>query len=381
MTTPAVQAPPRATERAEPLLEVRDLKKHFPIRRGVFGRVTGQVRAVDGVSFSVAAGETLALVGESGCGKSTTGRAILRLIEPTSGTVRYDGKDVVAMGAGELRALRRQMQIVFQDPFSSLNPRMSVGAIVREGLTIHGLAEGAAADARVRQLLQEVGLRPEYASRYPHEFSGGQRQRVGIARALSVEPRFIVCDEPVSALDVSVQAQVVNLLQDLQRDRGLAYLFIAHDLSVVEHIADRVAVMYLGHIVELAPVRELYENPIMPYTQALLSAVPAPDPGVKRERILLAGDVPSPANPPSGCVFHPRCQHPAKDAACAVIVPPLEEKKPGHWAACIKQPPTTVSWEEQRVAGGITPPEFFLPRAALHRAAVAPNAPSRPRAS
>jgi oligopeptide/dipeptide ABC transporter ATP-binding protein len=354
---------------ARPLLSVRDLAKHFPIKRGVFGRVTGQVRAVDGVSFDVAPGETLALVGESGCGKSTTGRAILRLIEPTSGTVSFDGVDVLSLGGAELRKLRRRMQIVFQDPFSSLNPRMSIGAIVREGLTIHRLAEGSAADARVRQLLEEVGLRPEYATRYPHEFSGGQRQRVGIARALSVEPSFIVCDEPVSALDVSVQAQVVNLLQDLQRDRGLAYLFIAHDLSVVEHIADRVAVMYLGHIVELAPVDRLYTEPVMPYTQALLSAVPAPEPGVKRERILLAGDVPSPANPPSGCVFHPRCQHPARDAACAKIVPPLEEKAPGHWAACIKQPPTTVSWEQQQAAGATNPPEFFLPRAALHRSA------------
>ena len=349
------------------LLSVRDLVKHFPIKRGVFGKVSGQVRAVDGVSFDVEAAETLALVGESGCGKSTTGRAVLRLIEPTSGSVQFDGNDVLALGTGDLRRLRRKMQIVFQDPFSSLNPRMSVGAIVREGLTIHKLAEGAAADARVRQLLEEVGLRPEYASRYPHEFSGGQRQRVGIARALSVEPTFIVCDEPVSALDVSVQAQVVNLLQDLQRERGLAYLFIAHDLSVVEHIADRVAVMYLGHIVELAPVDQLYSTPIMPYTQALLSAVPAPEPGVKRARILLAGDVPSPANPPSGCVFHPRCQHPARDASCATIVPPLEEKTPGHWAACIKQPPTSVTWESQRAVGGTNPPEFFLPRAALHR--------------
>ena len=362
-------APAPARDAAQPLLSVRDLTKHFPIKRGVFGRVTGQVRAVDGVSFDVAPGETLALVGESGCGKSTTGRAILRLIEPTSGSVTFDGVDVRALDSSELRKLRRRMQIVFQDPFSSLNPRMSIGAIVREGLTIHRLAEGSAADARVRQLLEEVGLRPEYASRYPHEFSGGQRQRVGIARALSVEPRFIVCDEPVSALDVSVQAQVVNLLQDLQRDRGLAYLFIAHDLSVVEHIADRVAVMYLGHVVELAPVERLYNEPVMPYTQALLSAVPAPEPGVKRERILLAGDVPSPANPPSGCVFHPRCQHPARDAACAKIVPPLEEKAPGHWAACIKQPPTTVGWEQQRAAGGTNPPEFFLPRAALHRSA------------
>ena len=364
---------------AESLLSVRDLVKHFPIKRGLFGRTTGAVRAVDGVSFDVAAGETLALVGESGCGKSTTGRAILRLIEPTSGSVRFDGQDVLALGAGDLRRMRRQLQIVFQDPFSSLNPRMSIGAIVREGLTIHGLAEGAAADARVKQLLEEVGLRPEYSSRYPHEFSGGQRQRVGIARALSVEPKFIVCDEPVSALDVSVQAQVVNLLQDLQRDRGLSYLFIAHDLSIVEHIADRVAVMYLGHIVELATVSQMYGHPIMPYTQALLSAVPAPDPGVKRERILLTGDVPSPANPPSGCVFHPRCQHPARDAACAAIVPPLEEKAPGHWAACIKQPPTAVSWDAQRAAGGTNPPDFFLPRAALHRSA-APVTPLHPTA-
>ena len=349
------------------LLSVRDLVKHFPIRRGVFGKATGKVRAVDGVSFDVAAGETLALVGESGCGKSTTGRAVLRLIEPTSGAVQFDGHDVLALGTSDLRRLRRKMQIVFQDPFSSLNPRMSVGAIVREGLTIHDLAEGASADARVRQLLEEVGLRPEYASRYPHEFSGGQRQRVGIARALSVEPTFIVCDEPVSALDVSVQAQVVNLLQDLQRDRGLAYLFIAHDLSVVEHIADRVAVMYLGHIVEMASVDALFGTPIMPYTQALLSAVPAPDPGVKRERILLVGDVPSPANPPSGCVFHPRCQHPARDASCALIVPPLEEKAPGHWAACIKQPPTSISWETQKAVGGTNPSELSIPRAALHR--------------
>ena len=370
MTSPA--APP-----TQPLLSVRDLTKHFPIKQGVFGRVAGQVRAVDGVSFDVAPAETLAIVGESGCGKSTTGRAILRLIEPTSGSVTFDGQNVLTLGSSELRALRRRMQIVFQDPFSSLNPRMSIGAIVREGLTIHRIAEGAAADARVKQLLEEVGLRSEYASRYPHEFSGGQRQRVGIARALSVEPSFIVCDEPVSALDVSVQAQVVNLLQDLQRDRGLAYLFIAHDLSIVEHIADRVAVMYLGHIVELAPVDALYGEPIMPYTQALLSAVPAPDPGVKRERILLTGDVPSPANPPSGCVFHPRCHHPARDAACAAIVPPLEEKAPGHWAACIKQPPSTVTWEQQREAGGTKPPEFFLPRAALHRAAAsAPRVPA-----
>jgi oligopeptide/dipeptide ABC transporter ATP-binding protein len=357
----ARRSPLAARESTPPLLSVRDLKKHYPITRGLFGRQVGAVRAVDGVSFDVAPGETLGLVGESGCGKTTTGRAILRLIEPTAGAVRFDGVDVLAQGARELRAMRRHLQIVFQDPFSSLNPRMTVGATIREGLTIHGLAEGAAADARVRALLDEVGLRPEYASRYPHEFSGGQRQRIGIARALAVEPKLIVCDEPVSALDVSVQAQVVNLLQDLQKQRGLAYLFIAHDLSVVEHMADRVAVMYLGRIVELATSEALYREPLMPYTQALLSAIPVPSPGAARQRIVLAGDVPSPANPPSGCVFHPRCHHPAKDAACARLVPPLEEKAPGHWAACIKQAPTQVNWARQQEAGGTNPPTRYLP--------------------
>ena len=344
-----------------PLLSVRGLVKHFPIKGGVFGKQKGAVKAVNDVSFDVMPGETLGLVGESGCGKSTTGRLVLRLIEATAGEVTFDGQNVLQLSSGDLRKLRRRMQIVFQDPFSSLNPRMTVDAIVREGLTIHKLAEGAEADKRVKQLLEEVGLRPEYASRFPHEFSGGQRQRIGIARALAVEPSFIVCDEPVSALDVSVQAQVINLLQDLQRDRGLAYLFIAHDLSVVEHIADRVAVMYLGKVVELATAADLYREPLMPYTQALLSAVPIPDPTAKRQRIVLTGDVPSPANPPSGCVFHPRCHHPQKDAACARIVPPLEEKAPGHWTACIKQLPTRVSWEEQQAAGATKRPERYLP--------------------
>ena len=354
-----------------PLLSVRDLAVHFPVRRGLFGGAKGVVRAVDGVSFDVFPGETLALVGESGCGKTTTGRAVLRLIEASAGLITFDGQDVRALKAEPLRRLRREMQIVFQDPFSSLNPRMTVGATIREGLIIHDLAEGAEAEARVRRLLEEVGLRPDQASRYPHELSGGQRQRVGIARALAVEPRFIVCDEPVSALDVSVQAQVVNLLQDLQRDRGLAYLFIAHDLSVVQHVADRVAVMYLGKIVETAPGAALYEEPLMPYTQALLSAVPVPDPDAKRQRIVLRGDVPSPAAPPSGCVFHPRCHHPAKDEACARIVPPLEPKGAmsgsgkgagaPHLVACIKQPPTTVDDAAQRAAGATHPPQRYLP--------------------
>ncbi len=326
-----------------PLLRVRGLKKYFPIRTGLLQRATGSVKAVDGVSFDIAAGETLALVGESGCGKTTTGRAVLRLVEPTAGDIAFDGVDVRALGGEPLRRLRRRMQIVFQDPYGSLNPRMTVGNAIKEGLIVHKLARGAEADRRVATLLDEVGLRPEFATRYPHEFSGGQRQRIGIARALAVEPSFIVCDEPVSALDVSVQAQVVNLLRDLQRERGLAYLFIAHDLAVVAHMADRVAVMYLGHIVELAPRAQLFATPRMPYTKALLSAVPVPDPSASRQRLLLPGEPPSPANPPSGCVFHPRCPHPAKDAACTRIVPPLEEQSPGHFVACIKESPSHLS--------------------------------------
>jgi oligopeptide/dipeptide ABC transporter ATP-binding protein len=367
-TSDRIQAVERMREAKSggPLLSIRNLSKSFPVRRGLLGRTAGELRAVNDVSFDIARGETLSLVGESGCGKTTTGRSILRLIEPTAGRIDFDGRDVRRLGATGLREIRREMQIIFQDPVSSLNPRMTIGAAIREGITIHRLAEGAAADAIVQRLLEEVGLRGEYATRYPHEFSGGQRQRIGIARALAVEPRFIVCDEPVSALDVSVQAQVINLLRDLQRDRQLTYLFIAHDLSVVKHMSDRVAVMYLGKIVELAPAADLYREPMMPYTQALLSAVPVANPRIDKTRILLEGDVPSPASPPSGCVFHPRCHHPAKDAACARIVPPLEEKAPGHFAACIKQPPTQVTWEQQQEAGGVNPPVRYLPVAAVH---------------
>jgi oligopeptide/dipeptide ABC transporter ATP-binding protein len=320
------------------LLVVRGLKKYFPIHKGFFNRHVGDVKAVDGVSFSLRRGETLGVVGESGCGKSTMGRSILRLIEPTAGSAVFEGKDIVKMDKAELRRMRRRVQIVFQDPFSSLNPRMTIAETIREVLAIHGIAKGQKANDRVAELLRVVGLRPEHAVRYPHEFSGGQRQRIGIARALAVEPDLIVCDEPVSALDVSVQAQVINLLQDLQRELGLTYVFIAHDLSVVEHISDRVAVMYLGRIVELADSRELYRNPLMPYTRALLSAVPIPDPRIKRERVVLQGDVPSPAKPPPGCPFHPRCPHPLKDADCAKFVPPLADKGGGHFAACIKVP-------------------------------------------
>jgi oligopeptide transport system ATP-binding protein len=316
-----------------PLLSVRNLEKRFPVTGGLFGRTLEQVHAVDGVSFDLDAGETLGLVGESGCGKSTTGRCILRLIEPSAGEIRFDGGDVRAMAPRELRSLARGMQIIFQDPFASLNPRMTVGSIIGEALTIHGLARDRREyDERVASLLQTVGLDPDYRRRYPHEFSGGQRQRIGIARALAVSPRLIVCDEPVSALDVSIQAQVINLLEDLQQRFGLAYLFIAHDLSVVEHISRRVAVMYLGRIVELAASRELYGAPKHPYTEALLSAVPVPDPAAKKKRIVLQGDVPNPIRPPSGCHFHPRCPH-AMDR-CRAEAPVLREVSPRHLAAC-----------------------------------------------
>ena len=320
------------------LLDVRELKKYFPIRKGLFSKTVGQVKAVDGVSFTLHRGETLGLVGESGSGKSTTGRALLRLIEPTAGTVQFDGQDVLALDGEELRKLRRKAQIVFQDPFGSLNPRMTVGDVLREVLKVHRLGEGAAATKRVHELLDTVGLPPTAASRYPHEFSGGQRQRIGMARALSVEPDFIVCDEPVSALDVSVQAQVLNLLQDLQKQLGLAYLFIAHDLSVVEHVSNRIAVMYLGKIVEIGTTEQIIRSPRHPYTRALLSAVPEPTVTDRKPRIVLSGDIPNPAAPPPGCVFYPRCQHPLKDLDCTRIVPPLEEKALAQFAACIKGP-------------------------------------------
>ena len=324
---------PQPVPSADPLLRVKALVKHFPIKSGLFGRTRDYVRAVDGVSFDLIRGETLGLVGESGCGKSTTGRCILRLIEPTSGEIWFEGRDTTHLAREQKRLLCRDLQIIFQDPYASLDPRMTVGSIVGEALVIHKLTKTAGEYRdRIVELLETVGLHADHLRRYPHEFSGGQRQRIGIARALAVSPKLIVCDEPVSALDVSVQAQVVNLLQDLQRDRGLAYLFIAHDLSVVEHISDRVAVMYLGRIVEIAPARELYTTPRHPYTEALLSAVPIPEPGLKRTRIRLQGDVPNPINPPSGCHFHPRC--PKAFDRCKVESPAFREVIPGHWAAC-----------------------------------------------
>ena len=311
------------------LLEVRNLVKHFPVENS-----DDVVQAVDDVSFEILAGETLGLVGESGCGKSTVGRCLLRLHEPTAGAVLFEGQNIIEASHRDMQRLRREMQIIFQDPYASLNPRLSILSIVSEPLKIHGIGNKTERRERVADLLRKVGLDPDYMNRYPHEFSGGQRQRIGIARALALNPKLIICDEPVSALDVSVQAQVVNLLQDLQAEFGLTYLFISHGLAVVEHISNRVAVMYLGKIVEIAESKELYELPLHPYTQALLSAIPLPDPKQKRERIVLTGDVPTPINPPSGCRFRTRCPLAIED--CAKVVPELREMRPGHFAACIR---------------------------------------------
>jgi oligopeptide transport system ATP-binding protein len=318
------------------LLEVRNLVKHFEVGGGMFGKTAGLVRAVEGVSFSIHRGETLGLVGESGCGKTTTGRCVLQLERPTSGQIIFEGRDLTTLDAHEMRAVRRKLQVIFQDPYSSLNPRMTIGEIVGEPLAVHGIVRKATARRdRVHQLLRHVGLLPQHASRYPHQLSGGQRQRVGVARALAMEPSLIICDEPVSALDVSIQAQIINLLEDLQAEFGLTYLFIAHDLAVVRHISDRVAVMYLGKIVEMSDRKTLYDEPLHPYTRALLSAVPIPDPELemRRERVVLGGEVPSPLNPPSGCVFHPRC--PIAIDRCRSEVPELREPRPGHQAACL----------------------------------------------
>lgn len=318
----------------ETILEVRDLKQHFPIRRGVFQRVVGHVRAVDGVTFSVKRGETLGLVGESGCGKTTTGRSILQVYKPTAGEVVFDGQDLTKLPSRDLRKLRHKMQMIFQDPYSSLDPRLTVEEIVGEGMRANGVRNREVIRKRVKELMARVNLSPDYIDRYAHEFSGGQRQRIGVARALAVEPELIICDEPISALDVSVQAQVVNLLMDLQEDFNLTYIFIAHDLSMVKHISDRVAVMYLGNLVELADKRVLFDNPLHPYTQVLMSAVPVPDPVVEKERqrIVLEGGVPSPINPPSGCYFHPRC--PMAKAICAQKKPQWREVEEDHWVAC-----------------------------------------------
>ena len=317
---------------SQDLVQVKNLVKYFPVRGGILQRVVAQVRAVENVSFNVKEGETLGLVGESGCGKTTVGRTMLRLTEPTSGEVDFEGVNVFGLRGRELKAMRRNMQIIFQDPYASLDPRMPIGESVMEGLRIHGIGTQRERFDLAIETLRKVGLEDYHARRYPHEFSGGQRQRMGIARALALRPKFIVCDEPVSALDVSIQSQVLNILKDLQQEFGLTYLFIAHNLSVVEHISNRVAVMYLGKMVELADRDELFRNPLHPYTQALMSAIPIPDPKLRRERIILKGDVPSPLNPPSGCRFNPRC--PVAIAHCKMEEPPFAEVSPGHWTAC-----------------------------------------------
>lgn len=332
---PLVNSGLSPTAAAGNLLEIHNLKKYFPIKGGVFSQTVANVKAVEDFNLNIKKGEVVGLVGESGSGKTTAGRAILRLIEPTSGEVLFDGVDVTKLSKAQMREYRKRMQIIFQDPFASLNPRMTVGDIIGEALDIHHLAKGKARQERVAELLERTGLSTSHMRRYPHEFSGGQRQRIGIARALAVKPDFIVADEPVSALDVSVQAQVINLLQDLKKELSLTLLFIAHDLGVVEYISDRVVVMYLGRIMEIAPAKELYRNPLHPYTEALLTAIPIPDPTLRRERIILKGDIPSPINPPSGCVFRTRC--PIATPACAEVIPPLEEVNPGHFKACINR--------------------------------------------
>jgi len=330
------------------ILELRDVQTHFPVRGGLFGREVARVRAVDGVTLDVHEGETLGLVGESGCGKSTLGRTVLRLLEPTGGTIRFDGRDITHLSQKELRPLRREMQMIFQDPYSSLNPRMRVGDIVGEAFAIHGLARGAERERRVAEILQRCGLRSDVVDRYPHEFSGGQRQRIGIARALAVSPKLVVADEPISALDVSIQAQIVNLLLDLQEELKLTYVFVSHDLKVVEFIADRVAVMYLGRLVELAPAEKIYAEPQHPYTQALLSAVPSIDRGRRKQRVILEGDVPSPLNPPPGCSFHPRC--PLAGTRCAEETPQAIDLGGGHQVACFLADPAGTGVKLRQVA-------------------------------
>jgi len=342
-----------STSDKQPLISIRDLAVHFPLRRKLFSRQPKVVKAVDGVSLDIFAGETLGLVGESGCGKTTLGRAILRLTEPTSGEVLFRGKDLAHLSSSQMRAQRRHLQIIFQDPYASLNPRMTVGQIISEPIATFGLARGDQRRSRVQELMQHVGLNPRFVKRYPHEFSGGQRQRLGIARALSVDPEFIVADEPISALDVSIQSQIMNLLDRLRREKNLTYLFISHDLRAVQHVSDRVAVMYLGKIVELAPAKSIYSRPLMPYTKALISAVPVPDPKIEatRKRIVLEGDVPSPINPPSGCRFRTRCPYAIE--TCADVQPRLVQILPDHFAACIRISPQQPDIE--RVAPGAAP--------------------------